>query len=482
MPDKRGGRDPTVVATANGVYNGSMEWTPDRLTHLATGYWPAAALVAAVEAGIFDCLDACDPSGETAPADAGDRRTRQAVTHNPGRLSADELGEKLNLNVGPTRSLLDALVAVQLLEKSSAEKSAQEEAFQEPSSRVPTATYPANGPPDSTATVDQTAAGTRVLTPSARCGPVPPEQAAPTYAIAPAVRPLLSRRSPACMLDALRYNVDLFHHWNKLGQLLRTGQSVVPQQAHLGGDGPQTRRFVEGMEAKARAYAPLIAPLVDLHGSARLLDVGAGPGTLSRLLAHGLPNLRVTLFDLPDVIDIARQICATDPAACRLDFCPGDYRAGGLPDGHDAILYAGALHQESVASAEALFGRFAAALPPGGQVIVVDLMLDPGRTSPALGEMRELVGRAAEQHHILGRACLQQHFRRLAAELARRAADDDLACHELSHPGGPSGPHPLGGNHNGCYCPRNKQHGKRGADGYAFDRGSACAAGPRRRL
>lgn len=210
------------------------------------------------------------------------------------------------------------------------------------------------------------------------------------YWIAPSARPMLLKTGDASMVDALRYNADLYRHWAQLAGTIQTGEPVVRQQPHLGGDPLMTRRFVRGMEAKARAFSSVLAPLIQIGSATTLLDIGSGPGTLSRELLKTHPDLVVTLFDLPNVLAVAGEIIGTDPLQFRLAYHPGDYRAGPLPNGFDSVLFAGALHQETVESARALFTRCAAALRPGGQIFVVDLMLDADRTSPVFSSLFQL--------------------------------------------------------------------------------------------
>jgi N,N-dimethyltransferase/O-methyltransferase len=282
-----------------------MNWTPDKLTSLATGYWQSAALIGAVELSLFDHLD----------------RPR----------SADELAAKCGVVPALLVSLTDALVSMELLDKTG-----------------------------------------------------------DTYAIAPGAVAVLSRSSPTCMVDALRYNADLYRQWGKLAEVVRTGEAAVPQAKQLGMDESMTRRFVYGMESKARAFVPAIAPMIDLGDAKTLLDVGSGPGTLSRALAERSPGLKVTLLDLPDVLNVAREICTRSAAHDRLTFHPANYRTDALPQPFDAVVYAGALHQETPASAERLVQRFFECLRPGGHVYIVDLMLDDSRTAPAFSALFQI--------------------------------------------------------------------------------------------
>ena len=292
-------------AAGSGISVGVIR-SAQALSELATGYWPAATLIAAVQLRVFDAL-ADQPR------------------------SAAGVAESLAVATDRLESLLDALVAMSLLTKS------------------------ADG----------------------------------QYAIAAECEPLLSRSSPTCMLDALAYNADLYRQWANLADVIR-GQSLPSGAAQLGGDPAATRRFVMGMEAKARAFSPAVAGLMDLSGVAALLDIGSGPGTLTRLLLERHLKVHATLLDLPPVLAVARDVCSTSPVADRLAFHPANYRTDALPSPFDAVIYAGALHQETPASAAELFGKIRRSLTPGGRLFVVDLMLDDGRTSPAFSAMFQL--------------------------------------------------------------------------------------------
>ncbi|MBC7782907.1 MAG: methyltransferase domain-containing protein [Burkholderiales bacterium] len=286
-----------------------MNWSADKLTDLATGYWQSAALIAAVQVGLFDHLD--EP------------------------MTSDQIAAHCGAAPETIAALLDALASLELLIK--------------------------------------------------RAG---------LYSLDPTSKPLLCKSSPTCMLDALRYNADLYQRWGSLGGAIAGNKSLVapagtsPTAAAT--DETRTRRFVMGMESKARAFLPAIAPLIHLNSERTLLDVGSGPGTLSRHFAESDRSLHVTLFDLPDVLRVTREICANSAAYPRLEFCAGDYRREALPKPFDAILFAGALHQETPESAKLLSSRFYDSLAPGGRLFVVDLMLDDDRTHPRLSALFQL--------------------------------------------------------------------------------------------
>ncbi len=207
------------------------------------------------------------------------------------------------------------------------------------------------------------------------------------YGIAPGANDLVSRRSPTCILDALRFNMDLYPLWGRLADSARKGEPAIPPGAHLGADPERTRRFAVGMHSRALGMAPAVLPAIDPKDARTLLDIAAGPGTFSRMLAEQHESLHVTQFELPAVQAVARELTAASPAADRIHFQPGDYHKDALPTGFDMALLCGAIHQEDEAFATQLFERVKAALNEGGRFLIVDMMLDPDRTGPLFSNL-----------------------------------------------------------------------------------------------
>ncbi len=198
-----------------------------------------------------------------------------------------------------------------------------------------------------------------------------------------ALLPFLRPDSPRSLLPALAMNRDLFPLWSRLADTIRTGRPPSGAADHLGADPERTRRFVLAMHSRAMALADRMLPLLDPGPVSTLLDVAAGPGTFSRLLAERYVTLRATLADLPPVIAIARELHTNSPAASRLAFMSADYRRHTEWGGpYEAILFCGALHQETPDTARDLFDRLSRHVTANGRLIVVDLMREDGPTHP----------------------------------------------------------------------------------------------------
>jgi ubiquinone/menaquinone biosynthesis C-methylase UbiE len=226
------------------------------------------------------------------------------------------------------------------------------------------------------------------------------------YGLPDALRAVLDPASSDSLLPALRFNADLFGLWARLGESVRTGTPAMPGNPHLGTDPARMRRFVEGMHSRAGLMARGLLPCLRPPAGSRILDVGGGPGTFALKLAQRDASLRLTVLDLPPVVAAAAEIHAGQAGIDRIAFLGGNYHLTPLPPGQDIVLYCGALHQEPEEAVAPLFARMRAALRPGGQIWVVDLLLDDDRCTPAysaLFQVNMLLMRPTARVHAASR-------------------------------------------------------------------------------
>jgi 2-polyprenyl-3-methyl-5-hydroxy-6-metoxy-1,4-benzoquinol methylase len=117
-------------------------------------------------------------------------------------------------------------------------------------------------------------------------------------------------------------------------------------------------------------------PIVDvLPSDGRVLEVGCGHGLFSGYLARRAPRLHVHGVDIdPDKIAVA---AASAPAAAgRLDFAVSD--SGSIPDGPwNAVVLVDVLYLLDEPAQRALLESCAAALAPGGLLVIKDMSTRP---------------------------------------------------------------------------------------------------------
>ncbi len=202
------------------------------------------------------------------------------------------------------------------------------------------------------------------------------------YRNSPETQTFLVPGSPADLSQAIKYNRDVYGAWGKLVELARTGKPVEPPSLHLGENPERTRTFVLAMHGRALGLGQEVIPHLDLAGRRKLLDIGGGPGTYSMLIARAFPQIECLVLDLPEVVRIASDLIAAAGLGDRVKTMAGDYHETALPPGCDAAILFGVLHQEEPAAIRDLLRRAHEALFPGGTIYILDMMTDATHTRP----------------------------------------------------------------------------------------------------
>ena len=128
-------------------------------------------------------------------------------------------------------------------------------------------------------------------------------------------------------------------------------------------------------------YAAVPAAL-DLRGDERVLDAGGGLGALAGLLVEAYPGLRVTVLDRPEVAECGRKADGVTFQAVDL-FSPWGV------DG-DTVILARVLHDWDDAPALRILRHARCALPSGGRLFVVEMMLPEGGSAGGLCDLHLL--------------------------------------------------------------------------------------------
>ena len=142
------------------------------------------------------------------------------------------------------------------------------------------------------------------------------------------------------------------------------------------------RAFTLALAGRARAVAPVLAAAYPLADARVLLDVAGGTGLYSIAWLRRHPDLRAIVWDRPEVLKVAVELAEAHGVADRLEARPGDMFRDPVPEGADAVLFSNVLHDWDVADCWTLVSRAAAAIRPGGRLLVHDVFLDDALDGP----------------------------------------------------------------------------------------------------
>lgn len=116
-----------------------------------------------------------------------------------------------------------------------------------------------------------------------------------------------------------------------------------------------------------------------LRGDEHLIDVGGGIGDIAASLCDKYPALQVTLLNLPSALDLVRENMAARGLAERVTPMAVDMYREPYPAG-DAVLFARILYPMNRQFCTMLLKKAYDALPPGGRVLILDMVIsDPQR-------------------------------------------------------------------------------------------------------
>ena len=268
---------------------------PGRLFGLASAFWQPCALHAAVKLDVFSAL-AGVPS------------------------SAAELAQRLKTSERGLELLLNALAAMELLEKNGSE-------FRNSS-------------------------------------------LAETY---------LDRNRPDYVGHIVMHHHYLVEAWSRLDEAVVSGHPVETE----GEDEEKEREsFLMGMFNLAVAIAPAISGSIDLSGRRRLLDLGGGPGTHAVFFCKANPELHATVFDRATTRPFAEKIARRYGMSDRVDFAAGDFHLDPIPGRYDVAWLSQILHSNTPDECRGLIEKTAAALDPGGLMLIHEFFLDDNRAAP----------------------------------------------------------------------------------------------------
>lgn len=207
-----------------------------------------------------------------------------------------------------------------------------------------------------------------------------------TYRTEPDLVPLLSTDSRQSILPMMLHMNGLWNSWSRLTPIVKeTGGPEGPGSVSRSPEA--VKAFIGAMAVAGAPMAAKVVQAVDPGRAGSLLDIGGGPGVYTLAFLKAVPGIRVTLFDKPDVIEMARERIEAEGFLDRVQLTPGDFYRDDLPGGHDLALLSAIIHQNSDQQNRDLYKKAYQALNPGGRLIIRDHVMDRDRTSPARGTL-----------------------------------------------------------------------------------------------
>ena len=174
-------------------------------------------------------------------------------------------------------------------------------------------------------------------------------------------------------------------NWFHLGEAVRTGEAVPTREGMPFREekrGPQScailssgwRYCAHERPADSGCCGPLRVPS----------HVGRWRRPASYSIAFVSParGMRATLFDRPEVIDIAKEQVGAAGCGNRIAYIPGDFMVDPMGSGYDLVLLSNIIHSYGPENNRKLVRKCFDALEPGGMMILKDFIPEDDRSGP----------------------------------------------------------------------------------------------------
>jgi hypothetical protein len=132
--------------------------------------------------------------------------------------------------------------------------------------------------------------------------------------------------------------------------------------------------FNQGMAnvASMLAYAVLMA--YDFAGISSIVDIGGGQGSLLEKILQFNSDMRGTVFDTASTIERTKQLHGNNAWGRRCSYVPGDFFTS-VPQGADAYLLSGVIHDWDDDRAIRILGNCHRAMTRNSRVLLVDMVV-----------------------------------------------------------------------------------------------------------
>lgn len=206
------------------------------------------------------------------------------------------------------------------------------------------------------------------------------------YSVPSDVTEILTEAGSQSVLLMVRHQANCLRRWVQLSQVVKTGKPA--ERVHsLRGEAADQVAFIGAMH---NVSGPIADKLVAELGPPRfghLLDIGGASGTWTIAFLRVMPKATATIFDLPDVIPLAKQRIATEGMTDHITLVGGDFYTDPLPAGADLAWLGAIVHQNSREQNRELYTKIYQVLADKGTLMIRDVVMDNSRIRPPGGAM-----------------------------------------------------------------------------------------------
>ena len=187
---------------------------------------------------------------------------------------------------------------------------------------------------------------------------------------------------PLYIGDLIKLQATSVQGWLQLAKSVRNREPAQLDDDFDGDFQALIDTFANAMQNAAMSHAEVLATELSLESADTLLDLGCGPGTYSAHFLKSHANLKVTLFDRPEILATARKRFTAEKLLERTNFIEGDFLEQNIDRKYDICFISHIIHEYDVATNTRLLAKIYNSLNSGGRLIIQDFFLNQDKQSP----------------------------------------------------------------------------------------------------
>lgn len=172
--------------------------------------------------------------------------------------------------------------------------------------------------------------------------------------------------------------------WKNAFNTTESIQSGVAQAKmdFAGMSSEEMEAFLRGLQPSSMASGRTLLENFDFSQHQRLLEVGAGLGGLTLVIAEACPNIHAVLADFPAVTSIALKAVTEANLGDRVNVLPGDAVTDPLGGPYDAVAMKAFIQVLNREQAERALINVGRSTEPGGAIYIIGKIIADTRVEP----------------------------------------------------------------------------------------------------
>lgn len=214
------------------------------------------------------------------------------------------------------------------------------------------------------------------------------------FSLTPLAEPLQSDAAGSKRALTLMMGDEQFRAWAEIEYSIRTGKIAFdkvfgkPVFNYLAEHPDKARIFDAAMVGVHGRESNAVLNAYDFSGIGVVADIGGGNGSQITEILKKHPKMKGILFDLPHVVERAKERIQAAGLLDRCQLVPGSF-FDAVPQGADAYILRHIIHDWDDGKCLTILRNCHRAMPPASKLLVIESVIPPGN-EPFLGKFLDL--------------------------------------------------------------------------------------------